>query len=113
MATSRILLPLEIAVLPTTNPATLTKVTSGGAPPTNAPAVTYNVLAFNAAVVEATKALCRRAERGGEQHRREHASGEGQHVTGRRAERRGGERRCAGRAGRVLVRAGLRGTPDA
>lgn len=47
MATTRILLPLEEAVLPTSNPATLTKVTSSGTPPSNAPATTFNKLVFD------------------------------------------------------------------
>lgn len=47
MATTRILLTPEDAVLPTANPAALTKTLSAGTPPANAPAITYNVLAFN------------------------------------------------------------------
>jgi hypothetical protein len=49
MATTRILLPLEEAVLPTANPAVLTKVTGTGTPPANAPAVTANKLTFDQA----------------------------------------------------------------
>lgn len=47
MATTRVLLVPEDGVAPTTNPATLTKVTSGGAAVTNGPVLTYNVLEFN------------------------------------------------------------------
>jgi hypothetical protein len=47
MATSRILLDPGDAALPTSNPATLTKITSTGTPPANAPTLTYNVLEFN------------------------------------------------------------------
>lgn len=47
MSTSRVLLIPEDAVLPTANPATLTKVTSSGGPVANGPFVTYNVLAFD------------------------------------------------------------------
>ena len=47
MGTSRILLDLESATLPTANPATLTKVTSSGTPPTNAPVLTYNGLDYS------------------------------------------------------------------
>jgi hypothetical protein len=45
--TTRILLEPGNAVLPTSNPATLTKVTSGGAAPSNAPVLTLNVLEFS------------------------------------------------------------------
>jgi hypothetical protein len=47
MSTTRILLPNEEAVLPTSNPATLTKVTGTGTAPTNAPVVTANKLTFD------------------------------------------------------------------
>lgn len=47
MSTSRVLLVPEDGVAPTTNPATLTKITSGGAAVTNGPVLTYNVLEFN------------------------------------------------------------------
>lgn len=48
MATTRYILVLEDAVLPTSNPAGgPTKVTSSGTPPSNAPAATYNKLTFD------------------------------------------------------------------
>lgn len=46
MSTTRILLECEAAVLPTTAPATLTKVESSGAAPTNGIKVDYNKLVF-------------------------------------------------------------------
>lgn len=48
MSTTRILLDPTTAILPTSNPATLSSVTtSGGTPPSNAPAVSYKILQFN------------------------------------------------------------------
>ena len=47
MATSRIVLTPEVAVLPTSNPATLTKVTSSATATTNTPKPTYNKLEYN------------------------------------------------------------------
>lgn len=47
MGTTRILLPVEYATLPASNPATRSTITSGGVATTNTPAVTYQQLAFN------------------------------------------------------------------
>ena len=46
MATTRILLPIESKVLPTTAPATLTQVESSGAAPSNGIKVDYNKLVY-------------------------------------------------------------------
>lgn len=47
MSTTRILLTLEDAVLPSANPAVLTKITSSATATTNTPKPTYNQLQFD------------------------------------------------------------------
>lgn len=47
MATTRILLPVEYATLPSANPAVRSTITSAAAATTNCPIVTYQQLAFN------------------------------------------------------------------
>jgi len=53
VGTSRILLDPTTALLPTSNPATLTKITSSGGAVANGPVVTYNVLDFSDSVDQA------------------------------------------------------------